>query len=87
VHRANEDVNGASANVAHVTLVDTSLSRNQDGDIIACGACAPGEVLPGTDDHLDISLRSVTRELVISAVDSEPPMGTDTVRVVHHGRP
>jgi hypothetical protein len=78
----------ASANLVHVALVDTSLSGNQDGDINAWGAFSANGVIPGTDNHLEILLKRVTGQAVISAVDSEPPdpNGTNTVLVVHHGR-
>jgi hypothetical protein len=79
--------NQTSANLVHLSVVDTSLSGNQDADVNGWGAFSTNGLLQGTDNHVDIRLKRVTGDLVISVVDSEPPDldGTNTILVVHHG--
>lgn len=77
--------NRSSGNLLQLALVDTRFSGNHPGsDIRAFGAHGKdGVVLPGTDNHVDILLKGVSRQAALSIVDSDPPDpdGTNTVVV------
>jgi hypothetical protein len=76
--------NRTSGNVLQLALVGTRFSGNHpDSDVTAFGARGTGGVLPGTDNHVNILLKGVSRHAALSIVDSDPPDpdGTNTVVV------
>jgi hypothetical protein len=80
--------NRTSGNVLQLALVGTRFSGNHpDSDVTAFGANGFGGVLPGTDNHVNILLKGVSRDAALSVVDSDPPDpdGTNTVVVRRHG--
>jgi hypothetical protein len=73
-----------SGNLLRIALAGTRFSGNHaDSDINAFGARGTGGVLPGTDNHVEILLKGISRHAALSAVDSDPPdpNGTNTVMV------
>jgi hypothetical protein len=77
----------ASANLVHLAVVDTNLSGNQDAYINGWGAFSPNDLLSGTDNHVTVLLKGVSRDAALAIVDSDPPDpdGTNTVVVRRHG--
>jgi hypothetical protein len=78
------DSDRTSGNLLRIALAGTRFSGNHpDSDINAFGARGTGGVLPGTDNHVEILLKGISRHAALSAVDSDPPdpNGTNTVMV------
>jgi hypothetical protein len=77
--------NATSDNTVSVSLTGSKVSGNQVVDFEAFGAIQTAlSGIAGTNNHVTIALRGVSRQIDVVAVDSEPedPNGTNTVTVV-----
>ncbi len=77
--------NATSDNTVSVSLTGSKVSGNQVVDFEAFGAIQTAlSGIAGTNNHVTIALRGISRQIDVVAVDSEPedPNGTNTVTVV-----
>jgi hypothetical protein len=71
-----------SGNLLQIVLTGVRFSGNHpDSDVLAWGAHGNDGVFPGTDNHVELLLKGISRRAALRIVDSDPPdpNGTNTV--------
>jgi hypothetical protein len=71
-----------SDNLLQIALTNVRFSGNHpESDVVAFGAHGNGGVFPGTNNHVELLLKGVSRRAALTVVDSDPPdpNGTNTV--------
>jgi hypothetical protein len=72
-----------TANLLQIALAGVRFSGNHpDSDVNAFGARGTSGVLPGTNNHVEILLKGLSRHAALSIVDSDPPDPNSTNTVV-----